>query len=78
MITAIGKEDNGNDMILLGITDKNIERLRQDRPIHMTNKSHPAVPEGMTVVILWGKDEKDIIDKLSKSGALDGAEIRRM
>jgi hypothetical protein len=77
MITCLGEDAQGNELLLLGLSEANLQELRKGRPIRCTHKTHPAIPEGRTVVVMWGPTEQAIFDELRESGAIDGATVHR-
>lgn len=63
MIRFRATAEDGSTVIGLGITDGNIDRLRQGRPIWVEGGS-VGVP-GVKVVIYWGRDEYDATEQVS-------------
>lgn len=59
-------------MLLLGLSRKNIERLIEGHPIHISVKTHgPCVPPGITIGILFGETEADMHRMLEAADAID-------
>ncbi len=59
------------DVILLGLSRVNIEKLMEGKPIRISAKSHgPMIPPGLTIGIMFGETEKDIHDELKKVGVI--------
>jgi hypothetical protein len=67
MIKARGTID-GKDTVILGFSDENIDRLRDDEPI-MFDGAPYGIP--MQVVIMWGKDEGALAKKLGVRSSND-------
>lgn len=63
MIVSSQRLKNGDRFIILGITDENIEKLRKDMPIVMSEETH-KIPKDVKISIIWGHTEQDIVDKL--------------
>lgn len=55
MIKATARGADGRQLVVLGITDKNIEKMREGLPIHVLGEE-VGVP-GCTLYIITGKDE---------------------
>jgi len=51
--------DGGGLLILLGLTDKNIETLRQGKPLSINAESDFGLT-GVKIVVAQGKDEAEI------------------
>lgn len=62
MIKMSGVGKNGRKIIILGITDENIRRLRDGKPIHIHADSLGIFGE---IVILAGKDEATLQEQLA-------------
>lgn len=75
MICANGKTAGGGALLLIGLSDANVDELRKGRPIHMTRHTHPAVPEGLTVLLIHGTTEQAMYEVLKEAGVLDGARV---
>lgn len=61
MIKATAR-GNGRTLVLLGITDQNIARLREGRPIHIHGEEMGIGP--LDICIITGKDEADLVKTL--------------
>lgn len=62
MIKATGRDANGNPLLVLGISGENVTRLLADEPIQFDTAEVGLPP--MTVVIVYGKTEPDIVRTL--------------
>jgi hypothetical protein len=62
MIRAVGKDDKGNKIIIAGLTEENIVRLKDNKPILAD------FPDGTRVMILYGESLADITDDLKSLG----------
>lgn len=69
MIKAAGSNSDGVPMLLLGLSAENMRRLSRGKPIRISSAETKAMglPE-LTVVILGGDTESDIIDDLRAMG----------
>jgi hypothetical protein len=67
MIKAIA-ERNGVPMILIGLSEGNLAKLRERKPILTSSK----MPDGYTVevLILWGQTEAAIMAELGENGVV--------
>lgn len=63
MVKAIYKRKDGKPVLLMGLSDVNIEKLREGKPIVFDLE--PLGLEG-SVAIMHGKTEEDIAEELSK------------
>lgn len=70
MIIARSIKDDG-ELLLLGITRRNVEELMKGHPIRVTTETHGAgVPLGWTIAIVFGETEASIAADLRKAGAV--------
>lgn len=67
MIKARGTID-GKETVILGLTEENLDRLRDDEPILFDGNPY-GIP--MQVMIMWGKDEVSLARTLGVSSAKD-------
>lgn len=63
MIKAAGRTGDGRPLALLGLTGENVTRLVADEPL-VVELAQLGLPD-VQVVVVYGKTEDDIIDKLS-------------
>lgn len=74
MLIANGSNQNGDRSVLvLGMTAENVERLMRGQPIYLRPETHPGLPPGWEVLIVYGPDEKILLKKLQQPGT----EVRR-
>lgn len=60
MIVAQIKADN-ETILLLGLSQVNVERLRKGEPIHVTRSKHgECIPESFSIAIMYGTTEKEM------------------
>lgn len=70
MIVGRGTSDDGKQVILLGLSDDNVQRLTDGKPILVTRETHGAgVPEGWIITIVHGKTEQSLAAQLVKGVA---------
>lgn len=61
-------------LVVLGLTDENVKRLREDRPIYVPfsrfGEDAPLGddPSALGVVVLLGETHRSIVDELRKGG----------
>lgn len=56
--------------ILLGLDEGNVERLKQGKPIKVQQSTHPGVPEGTEIIIVYGKTKAVIVQSLTEAGVV--------
>lgn len=76
MLIARGtsESDDGKkgELLILGLTNENIRRLVQGKPMKLTRETHgEGVPEGWEIAILFGRTEDDLAQMLREAGAID-------
>jgi hypothetical protein len=70
MIIARGSS-NGGELLILGLSHGNINRLLAGQPMRMTRQTHgDGVPDGWTIVIMAGESEQALEQVLRQAGAL--------
>jgi hypothetical protein len=70
MIAKATKED-GTEILILGITRKNLERLVERKPICLRRKTHgEAIPAGFEIVLFFGEDELAMQAEMQTAGAI--------
>jgi len=62
VIRAVGKDEQGKRVTVVGLSAENITRLRQSQPILAD------YPDGSRVLVLYGDTEADVIDDLRALG----------
>ena len=75
MIRAAAETTNGM-MIILGVTEANLERLRDDQPIHLNlgdllveaHKDAGRAEGKLELSIIYGKTHREIVDMFTKHG----------
>jgi hypothetical protein len=61
MFTACAYREDGGLLLVFGLSDLNIEKLKEGKPMHISRKSHGmAIPDKMDIVIFTGKDEAEM------------------
>jgi hypothetical protein len=65
MIYAIATGKDGRKILLLGVDDRNIERLTSGKPLHADGG---LVGLPIDVVLLHGKTYQDVIEQIRKAG----------
>jgi hypothetical protein len=69
MITARAGDEK-EPILLLGLSQGNIERLQLGQPIKATSRTHGGIPEGWIIYLVAGQDEKAIWDELKEAGVV--------
>lgn len=62
MIKMAGTSVDGRQVILLGLSEGNLKRLRERKPIHIHSEEF-NIP-GIDVIICWGPTEDDLMKEL--------------
>jgi hypothetical protein len=65
MIKMGGTTKSGRKFVLLGLSELNLTRLREKKPIVVFG-TEIRVPEIETLVICWGETEDDLTKELSR------------
>jgi hypothetical protein len=60
LITAVANNDDGTQIIILGITRGNLDRLVAGEPVMVRAESHPGFPPGLRIAIFFGETERDL------------------
>jgi len=68
MVIARGSGDNGEEVLIIGLSKENIGWLELGRPISVNSDKNPGVPKGWSICILYGKDEREIEKTLRDAG----------
>lgn len=51
-------------IVLLGITDENILRMKRGQPVYVRAESHSGFPEDLSIAIIYGATEDEITKQL--------------
>jgi len=66
MIVAYGKSDDGERLLVVGLTRENIVELQKGHPIRVNRGVHgDAVPQGLTIGIVYGDNKADLLRLLT-------------
>lgn len=61
MIGARGTDrETGDTLLVLGLTAANVTRLQHGEPMLLRHATHPFIPEGWTVTIIAGPDDRTL------------------
>jgi hypothetical protein len=72
MIIARASQDNGDELIILGLSHENIKRLIKGQPIICKRETHgDGIPKGWQISILAGETEQSIYDSFTKAGIVN-------
>jgi len=62
MIIARATEE-GDEMLILGLSEENVKRLKGGKPMYLTRKTHgDGIPAGWRIMIFTGKDERTMAE----------------
>ena len=71
MIIGRFANDKYKDGFILGLSKENVNRLVAGEPIAIRRETHgEGVPEGMAIVIIYGKTEQEIYLSLKTEGVV--------
>lgn len=59
MIKAKATTEDGRDLVILGLAEENMIRLRKGEPIHI-KAEEMSLPHD--IIIVWGRDIKDLMN----------------
>lgn len=66
MFMASAVLDEGNQLLVLGLSARNLELLKAGRPIDLSRASHGmAIPAGLKIVIFAGETEESMREQMS-------------
>lgn len=68
MIGGRAKTNDGRQLLLLGLSEGNLQRLREGKPMHLSHESHVFIPDDWVVLIFSGATEEAMTDELRKAG----------
>lgn len=66
MLKAVMTKGDGTKLILLGLEEMNIQRLKEGKPIHVEGEDI-GFP-GIQIGIMYGETQQAMMDELKKSG----------
>ena len=69
----IADEENetGKKVLILGLSQGNIDRLTKGQPILVSQETHgKGVPEGLEIAVLFGETEQSLLKQMQDSGAV--------
>ena len=69
MIIARGSSSDDRQLLLLGLSRANVDKLMAGYPIRLRKDTHEGVPENWEVVILFGETEAALARLLTKPPA---------
>ncbi len=65
MITALINGDEGRRIVVLGLTQDNLDQLQQGNGMRISAQSKPGFPADLVVWVLYGKNERAITEQLA-------------
>lgn len=78
MIIARADTKDGKPLLLFGLSKENITRLMDNQPIRMQPDTHPGIPEGWSIMIMYGETEASIALQLRAAGFMDKNTVVKM
>jgi hypothetical protein len=70
MIKGMGKTEDGQMLIVVGLTSENVNRLMGGKPIRA------LYPDGSTVIVMYGETAEDLTEDLRALGLLKTSPLR--
>lgn len=71
MMIARATSDRGEEILLLGLSRGNLERLTQGQPIRLSRETHgDGIPANWKILILFGETEEDMRTMLEAAGVV--------
>lgn len=68
MIKAAGKAGDGKRLLLLGLSDENVKRLKADQPILIKAEDLAELGfQDMHIAIVYGSTEEEIMERIQES-----------
>jgi hypothetical protein len=64
MITATATGPEGTQIIVLGVTRGNLDRLVKGEPIRVTGETHAGFPADLMILIYFGETERTLVDQI--------------
>jgi hypothetical protein len=71
MIIAKGTGEGGREVLFLGLSKKNIERMQAGDPVlvaERTNAPKGTLPPGLEILIFTGETELEMLEQCKKRG----------
>jgi hypothetical protein len=71
MIIARGTREGGDQVLFLGLSKKNVERMQAGDPVvvaERTNAPKGSLPPGFEIVIFTGETELEMLEQCKKRG----------
>lgn len=77
MVALFGPDTERHD-ILVGLTEENWKRIMTGEPVHISREKHGrSIPSNMTITIIGGKDEGELLRVLKRHGLVtDKTDVR--
>jgi len=69
MIKFTARRENGRQIIGIGISAVNVERLKEGKPIHV-NLEEMGLPWKAEILLMYGETEQAMADELSEAGMI--------
>jgi hypothetical protein len=72
MIGGQGQTPDGKTIIILGLSKRNLQKLSDGQPLHLTHETHPFIPEGVVFMMFTGETEDEMREQLVGAGIVFG------
>ena len=66
MIKAVAHNEAGAKILILGLSSKNLEKLKESKPIAFPTTELEKLHGFDMVVIVWGETEEEIVEEIRK------------
>lgn len=69
LLAQLSAKDSDEQILLLGLTRGNLNRLAAGQPMLLSPETHPGIPQGWKVMILFGETEEALAAELMTSSS---------
>jgi len=71
MIIARSRTGTGKELLILGLSRANIERMTSGKPVHVKEATHgEGIPDGWEIVIMFGETEQEMQKQFVEAGMI--------
>lgn len=71
MVIARATRSNGGELLILGLSRMNLQRIIDGKPLHVRREVHgDGIPEGWEIVVFTGENEQAMQKMFVKEGLI--------
>ncbi len=63
-------DGSGKKRLILGLSVGNLRKLEEGKPMRLRPETHPGIPEGLEIVILYGLTEQTMKCEMEQAGLI--------